>query len=385
MNIYPDSLNYIKDSLLRYYKSQTFPAYCLDQCCKQINQRRKYIMKNDDGTTINNDGTNLKSSGNPIQSGLSESTRIRFAAKAAKKEGIKKGVWITALISFILLLTVGITGISRYNYEQAKQLAAIEDQKDAFTEMLTTRDSVISEWMLTFDEIEKDLNIVKEKENIITISSSDKEFSKDKKQQILKDIEYINSLLDQNKKKIASLTAQLKNSGGAIKGLQIKVAELEASMKLRESEISDLKVALVAKDFEIGQLNTRMTDQQIAIAQKDERINNQNYEMNKAFVAYGTYKDLKAKGLVSKEGGFLGLGKKESITSDFADSSFTQVNINEIKTIPVNSKTAKLITEHPVNSYEIMRDADNRIASIEIKDPDQFWKISRYAVVEIKN
>ena len=122
--------------------------------------------------------------------------------------------------------------------------------------------------MLTFDQIEKDLNTVKEKENIITIKSADTEFSKDKKQLILRDIEFINTLLDQNKKKIASLTAQLKNSGGAIKGLQVKVAELEASMKLRESEISDLKIALVEKDFEIGQLNTRMTEQQIAIARK---------------------------------------------------------------------------------------------------------------------
>ena len=72
--------------------------------------------------------------------------------------------------------------------------------------------------MLTFDEIEKDLATVKEKENIITMKSSDKEFSKDKKQQILKDIEYINTLLDQNKKKIASLTAQLNTHGGTIKG-----------------------------------------------------------------------------------------------------------------------------------------------------------------------
>ena len=123
--------------------------------------------------------------------------------------------------------------------------------------------------MLTFDQIEKDLATVKEKENIITMKSSDQEFSKDKKQQILKDIEYINALLDQNKKKLASLTAQLKTSGGTIKGLQVKIAELEATMKQRETEIADMKVALVQKDFEINQLNTRMSDAQVAIAQKD--------------------------------------------------------------------------------------------------------------------
>jgi len=32
----------------------------------------------------------------------------------------------------------------------------------------------------------------------------------------------------------------------------------------------------------------------------------------------------------------------------------------------------------------MIRDKDNKIASIEIKDPDQFWKISKYAVVEVR-
>jgi hypothetical protein len=333
----------------------------------------------------NDEGTNFKSGENSNQGGTSESTRVRLAARTAKKEGIKKGIWTTAIFSLLVLITAGIIGNSLYKDEQKKQASMMENQKNSFTELLTTRDSVINEAMLTFDQIERDLNTVKEKENIITIKSADKEFTKDKKQLILKDIEFINTLLDQNKKKIASLTAQLKNSGGAIKGLQIKVAELEASMKMRENEISELKVALVQKDFEIGQLNTRMTEQQVAIAQKDEEISNRTEEMNKAYVAYGTYKDLKAKGLISKEGGFLGLGKKESILENFSDSAFTRIDITETKTIPVNSKTAKLITEHPQGSYQLIRDKDNRIASIEIKDPGQFWKISKYAVVEIKN
>ncbi|MGA2405949.1 MAG: hypothetical protein ABSF81_04260 [Bacteroidales bacterium] len=316
---------------------------------------------------------------------INDNAVARNNEKKAKKEGLKKGVLTTAIISFILLLIAGIVVNSLYKDEQKKHLAIMENQKRSFTELLTTRDSMINESILTFDQIEKDLNTVKEKENIISMQSSDKEFSKDKKQQILKDIEYINTVLDQNKKKIASLTAQLKISGGTIKGLQVKIAELEASMKQRETEISDLKVALVQKDFEIGQLNTRMTDQQIAIAQKDEKISNQTAEMNKGFLASGTYKALKAKGLVSKEGGFLGLGKKESLHQDFSDSLFTQINITETKSIPVNSKNARLITDHPRSSYEMIRDKNNRIASIEIKDPEQFWKISKYAVVEIKN
>lgn len=343
-------------------------------------------MKNDEGTTFKKDeSTNLKGEDKTVNNTQGENTRARFAAKEARKEGVQKGAWISGAIGLVMIVLITAFAYSTYNNEQHRQLAVIENQKKAFTELLTSRDSVISEWMITFDQIEKDLNMIKEKENIISIQSANTEFSKDKKQAILNDIEYINSMLDQNKKKIASLTAQLKNSGGEIKGLQVKIASLEATMKLRETEISDLKIALVSKDFEIGQLNTRMSDQQIAIAQKDEKIINQINEMNKAYVAYGTYNDLKAKGLVSKDKGFLGIGKKETMTTNFKDSSFTRIDITEMKVIPVNSKNAKLLTDHPIGSYELIADGKNKISRIEIKDPEQFWKISKYAIVETKN
>jgi len=313
-----------------------------------------------------------------------DNAALRNNERKAKKEGMKKGILTTAIIALLLLVGAALFVNSKFKDEQNKNVSIVENQKRSYTQLLTSRDSVLNEWMMTFNEIEKDLATIKEKEKIISVKSNDSEFTNDRKQAILKDIEYVNTLLDQNKKKIASLTAQLKNQGGTIKGLQVKIAELEASMNQREIEVNDLKVALTQKDFEIGQLNTRMTDAQIAIAQKDETITEQVAEMNKGFVAYGTYKDLKAKGLVSKEGGFLGIGKKEQLHQDFSDSLFTQVNITETKSIPVNSKSAKLITDHPTTSYELVRGDDDKITSIEIKDPDEFWKISKYAVVEIK-
>jgi hypothetical protein len=326
--------------------------------------------------------TNDVNSNRPI---TSDNAASRNNERKAKKEGMQKGIITTAIIAVLLIAIAGFVVNSKMNDEKNKHLAVVENQKHSFTQLLTSRDSVINEWMLTFDEIEKDLNTVKEKEKIITMKSDDKEFSKDKKQQILKDIEYINALLDQNKKKIASLTAQLNSQGGTIKGLQVKIADLENQMKQRETEVAELKVALTQKDFEIGQLNTKATEQQVAITQKDEQISNQTNEMNKGFIASGTYKALKAKGLLTKEGGFLGLGKKETMVKNkLAQDAFTQVNITEVKSIPVNSKSAKLITYHPASSYELVRDKDNKIASIDIKNSDEFWKVSKYAVVELK-
>jgi chromosome segregation ATPase len=192
------------------------------------------------------------------------------------------------LIALVVLIAAGIIFYSMYKREQTRQIAMMEDQKYSFTELLTQRDSTINDWVLTFDQIEKNLQAIKEKEKIIATNASDREFSKDRKQQITEDINYINTLLDQNKKKIASLNEQLKKSGGTISGLQNKITELEAAMKQSEIEITDLKTALTEKDFKIEQLNGTVNDMQVVIEKKDQTISVQTAEKNKAFVTAGT-------------------------------------------------------------------------------------------------
>ncbi|MBK7711005.1 MAG: hypothetical protein IPJ37_08690 [Bacteroidales bacterium] len=68
---------------------------------------------------------------------------------------------------------------------------------------------MIGEWINTFDDIEKNIALIKDKEHIISINASNTEFAKDKRQQVLDDIKYINTLLEQNKQKIAALNSQL--------------------------------------------------------------------------------------------------------------------------------------------------------------------------------
>jgi len=325
--------------------------------------------------------TDENSKTNPVNENAG--TRKNDDEKKIRDEGVKKGAVTTSIISFVILLFVGIVVFSLYNREHKKLLNQMETQKTSLTDKVTARDSVIGEWITTFDDIEKNIAMIKEKEKLITANSSNTEISNDKRLQVLEDIKTINTLVEQNKKKIASLNAQLKKSGGTIKVLQNKITELEASMKQNENEITELKTALVDKKFEVEQLNTQMIVMQDTIARKDEKISTQTYEMNKAFYTVGTYKELKAKGLLTKEGGFIGLGKTESLTGNFPDNSFVQIDITKTRSIPVNSKSAKLISEHPAGSYEFIRDKDKKIESIAINDPALFWENSKYAVVEI--
>lgn len=306
-----------------------------------------------------------------------------FSSKKPWSEEYRKGVVATSSLGAIILVAAAIVAYLLYHHEHTRLTGEMELQKNTLNEKITSRDSVIGEWINTFDEIEKNIAMIKEKEHIITVNASNNELSKDKRQQVLDDIQYINSLLEQNKQKIASLTAQLKKSGGTIKVLEAKIAQLQSEVKQNESEIADLKNTLVNKNFEIDQLNTQNSELKSTIVQKDEKIVRQTYEINKAYYACGTFKQLKAKGLLTKKGGFIGLGRTKSLPASFSDSAFVQIDISKTKSIPVNSRKARLISEHPASSYEFVRDKNDMIDSIAIKDATQFWKVSKYAVVEI--
>jgi hypothetical protein len=133
----------------------------------------------------------------------------------------------------------------------------------------------------------------------------------------------------------------------------------------------------------MAQLNEKMSELEVDVIQKEELIAQQIEDLNRAFYAYGTYKELKDKGLLTKEGGFLFLGQNKSIQENFNDEFFTEINMSEIKMIPVKSKKVELITEHPAGSYKLVED-NGEVAYLEIEDPEEFWKMSKYVVMELK-
>lgn len=327
-------------------------------------------MKNEETTNRNN------ASDDP--SGISY-------AENARRDGIARGVRTTAIISLLILVAAGVVAWLGFSRHQEKQLALMENERGTFNEMLSVRDSTLNDWLQTFTQIENDLNALKQKENLITIRNSDNvEFTLTRREQILGDIKSISLRLDENRKKLASLNSQLKNSGREIKGLREMIAGLEARIEGHEKEIAALEQSVTEKDLKIGELNTLTADLQNTVTAREEAITTQQAEMNRAYIASGSYKDLRDLGIVSKDGGFLGIGRTESLVNDIADSLFAQIDITQLKYIPVNSRDAKLVTEHPTDSYQFVREDDGLVASIEIKDPERFWKISRYAVVELK-
>jgi len=141
---------------------------------------------------------------------------------------------------------------------------------------------------------------------------------------------------------------------------------------------------IAAKDVEIAGLNDQKTELETVVMTQKSVITEKVNELNKAYITAGNYRDLKEKGIIAKSGWLSWLGMNKSFQGGvLSDEHFTKIDITETKSYPVFAKKAELITEHPDGSYEWIEE-NEQIAYMVISDPNEFWKISKYAVLETK-
>lgn len=255
----------------------------------------------------------------------------------------------------------------------------------------SSRDSLENELVVTLDEINQNLDMIRDKQGMIANTTGAESVSK--KQAILDNISMINALIADNKEKIDKLEAQAKKLGKEKNALSRIAEQTKVRIEKQEQEIAMLKEQLAQESYKVEDLNRRVNEMQVnndALAMERNTLTETNSKMdkdlNKVYYTFGTSKDLKSKSLIEKKGGVLGIGKKEALSNAFYQnkSSFTEVDMRDTKTIPIKGKNPKLITFHPSSSYEITEDKDNKLASLTIKNAEEFWSSSRYLVVEIR-
>lgn len=304
-------------------------------------------------------------------------------------ESKRTKAWILSAVSGALLVALAVVFITRENSFR-QQRAEAQMVHENLEGIIDHRDSVINDLVMTFTEIEKDMNIVREQENLLANSVDDPEFTSDVRERIVSEIRQMNTLLEENRAKVKDLNKRLKKSGVRIAALEEKMVLLQQSIVQRDSSINVLKTELVSRDFQLAELNVVIDSLDMEVVERDETIQMKEVqislneaELDKAYLASGNYKELEEKGIVAKEGGFLGLGKSKVVPANLVDNEFDQVSISQTDRIDIHSKKAELISAHPEDSYQVVSN-DSIVEYIQIIKPEKFWKKTRYAVVETR-
>jgi uncharacterized coiled-coil DUF342 family protein len=279
----------------------------------------------------------------------------------------------------ILALTASLLLFGCENYKT--QLDQANHEKDSILTIAIQKETAIDSFITSFTEIENNLDNITQKQNMIAAQTHNtNEFSRDAKERINESIRTINELMEKNKAELEKLRKKLKGSNARIGSLEKMIASLNEQIIQKDAELASLNNQLLALNKNIDSLHVYIDTITADNRVKREIISDQTSRLHTAYYVIGTYKELRDKNVLNKEGGFLGLGKEQKLKSDFNNDAFTKVDFTQTATIPVNTKGAKILTNHPSESYKI--DGDKKmVRSLVITDAEKFWKVSKYLVI----
>jgi DNA repair exonuclease SbcCD ATPase subunit len=275
---------------------------------------------------------------------------------------------VAAVITASSLFTISCGGSEKEANPLADSLSNVNGELSG---QLSEKEIALQEFVNSFNEIQENLKAIKEKEKIVTASSQSGDV-KSKEESIKEDIQAIYDLLAKNKNRIGSLSKKLKDSKSKISGLEQMIETLQAQVDAKDGEISDLKAQLESKNIELSNIVMNLEVVEAESSAKTEKINT-------AFYAFGTSKELKEKNVITKEGGFIGMGKSTKLKDDFNKEYFTKVDVSKVNSINIGAKKAKIITSHPTSSYKLI--GEKTIEKIEILNAEDFWSNSKYLVI----
>jgi DNA repair exonuclease SbcCD ATPase subunit len=288
---------------------------------------------------------------------------------------------VLVVLAMLFVFSACNTKVKKENEALKVSLDSLQMKNDSLLSLSKERKISIENYEQTLAEIEKNLADINADQSMVANLEDDLSQSNKKEiaETINERIANMRQLMENSRSKIMSLDKalnQLRKQSGA-KGEQILALEQKlemASQNLidKESELTELTTTLKTQLEDLGQ----QLEEQTSVAE-ELRTN-----LNRAFYFIGKSDELKEKEIVSKEGGFIGLGKVKVINANASDKLFTKAEKDKLSTLELNSKEAILITNHPQGSYEFVKEGD-MVRKFNITNAAEFWKDSNYVVIEI--
>ena len=252
--------------------------------------------------------------------------------------------------------------------------------KQELAAAVADRDQLLS----LVNEISSGMAEIKRLENILTVSTGVNGETPSQRAQIEADIAAIQQTLQQRREQLEQLERRLQQSTLNNKNLQQTVETLRAQIDSQSAEIENLRASLDDANRQIGELhstvdslhttvNTVTGERDQAQAETQELAN----EMNTCYYVVASKKELKEHKII--ESGFL--RKTKIMRSEFDQSFFVTADRRTLHTIALHSNKAKVLTNHPSGSYQIVEQNGQKV--LKITNPDQFWSLTNYLVIQI--
>jgi uncharacterized protein YoxC len=281
------------------------------------------------------------------------------------------------IITVSMLLATAFTScvVSSSKYE------ALQAERDSLANVAATVTTDFESSLRTINEIEMALQTVREAEGIMMMENQEGNSSYAEAQ-----IEAIDRTIQQNKAKIAELEQQLAAAGSKSKELNTTINRLKNELNEKDTYINNLREELNISKAQVAELsesvenlNANIDNLNVQNAKQQATISQQDVALNTVYYIVATAEKLAANHMINQGGLFT----PDQVTGDIDMSMMTVADKRDLKVLPLNSRKAKILTNHPESSYQLTKDDDKNL-SLVIVDPNAFWSISNYLIISIK-
>ena len=269
-----------------------------------------------------------------------------------------------------IVITSCVENSAEYKKLQSENEMLRAEHVKTFTEL----DEMIS----TLNEIQSDIQTIRESENYLTIEQ-DRELSPDRKEQIRNDILLIAQTLKNNKEQLAALEEKLQNSGVQLAGLQKTIERINVELNQKTLMIASLQEELATKNIQIQNLHEDLETLAMTSSVQAQRLTEQDRELHEAYYCFGTRKELRDQNILTGGGLF---SRTRALQGNFNRNYFIQIDIRDSTEIQLFDRKAKVHSNHPANSYMFAKDSNGNLTLV-VLDPELFWSLGRYLVIEV--
>jgi len=235
--------------------------------------------------------------------------------------------------------------------KQTAEYQALKEQNDSLIRAKHQMQAELDEFMSAMNLIEQNIEKIKSAENIVTLQSAGEELDDDTRSKINQDLMYLNEMLKANREELAKLKKNLKNSVIRTAELERSLARLSKALEEESLKVKNLYEQLAQKDSLIAQLGSTVEELGNDIEElktenekKQEVIKEQDETIHTAWYVFGTRKELREQNIITSDGLFR---PQRVLESDFNKNYFVKIDARKIKSIPLYSTRAKILTNHP--------------------------------------
>lgn len=284
-----------------------------------------------------------------------------------------------AMKKIMLLLACGALFAACENGQKAQSLQ--QATEDSLQNVIDQKDQDLNDLMGALQEINEGFNQINEAEGRVNTLNQHVEEG-NAKANIMENMKFIQTTLEQSRQKIAELQKKVSESATASDKLKDMVNQLTEQLNQKTKDIEELRAKLAERDIRIEELDksvSDLTEENAKVKEESEQnariAHNQDQQLNTAWYVYGTARELKDHKIL-ESGDVLQ-------SRDFDRDYFTKIDIRKTNVIPLGSKWAKVLTNHPESSYTLLKDTNGEY-TLRITDAYKFWSVSKYLVIRVK-